>query len=194
MTKNQLSINIDESFVKQQKTIFSSLTNSPIPEAILYRTLRMAELAILKELKKKDSKSKLVAIQLECRIPKIFEKVNKEDLEEAYQNAPIYSVASGIPFEDEDDNLTNISSELLTDDFISQLIERVQESIEKQTPSELLEGLDLSVGLKLQFNSNIRRFLIFLKCTNRCTQKCRRRCKGEYRNRKFHKCHCNQHC
>jgi hypothetical protein len=134
---SEIKVNLEQSLIVQEQELLNPPSDGPVPEVALYRALRMAELAILRELERLNSSHKLVGLQLEYKAVEIVEITDTVTEEESqhlsqrlHEEAKLYSVAIGKELINSA-NSENISDSLETD-FRDSLVERLYEYLNQQ--------------------------------------------------------------
>lgn len=153
MKFQQTSVNIDQPFTAQKvvKDICSSSSKGLIPEIVLYRLLRVAELAVREELNRIGAKKELLGLQLRYEAPFLNTGEGEEIYSVEWGKFPLDEDQTNT--EEETENDSNLNDNSLSLEFISTLITRLQEAIKEYTPPALLEGRSLIVGVGVHITS-----------------------------------------
>lgn len=156
MDYQQKAVNVEQPFSEQQDVmdIFTSISEGPVPEVIVYRLLRVAEVAVRDELVRVGSKERLVGLQLVYQSPLLgsselglaysVEWGKVPQVEKTTENEEVSEDEEEFP---EVDTEIEESGTSLSLDFIDQLITRLEESIRENTPSELIKEREIIVSI-----------------------------------------------
>jgi hypothetical protein len=209
---SERKVNLEQSLIVQEQELLNPPSDGPVPEVALYRALRMAELAILRELERLNSSHKLVGLQLEYKAVEIPDTVTEKESQRLHEEAKLYSVAIGKELINSA-NSENISDSLETD-FRDSLVERLYEYLNQQDLAVItpyLNQQDLAVitpkkiylDLLINFNSFRSRLESVpnptttrsIKLSVSCNANCGKVCKDNKRHLQINgTCKCNSTC
>lgn len=164
-------INLDEPWIEQKafRDYLNILNDQPKSEIQLYKLLEVAKIVIKNELAAcGHSEEELVGIHLECQVA---QKENLDQITNTYSaelsnnlqlqlhnlNSESLSLAS---------NTIEKNADLISSEFSSKLIERLDEVIMEASPLSQLETPIVNTSMTINFASSV--ITVFLECSNDC--------------------------